>query len=219
MNCAGCPRCHIPRTRRIVLAMSVRGQPIIFNDFENIPLLIKNSEANLVLLDINLPFENGYEICRKIKNESNIPIIFVTSRDSTEDEIMSIKVGGIDFITKPYDTIILLEKIKRAINLTDPKNFKEMTKKGYTLDLHLSLLKYKDQEIELTRNEFRILYYFFMNDERVISKEELLEKLWNDKYYLDENILLVNINRLRKKAEEIGIKDLLENVRGKGYKL
>ena len=194
-------------------------ETIIFNDFENIPLLIKNSEANLVLLDINLPFENGYEICRKIKNESNIPIIFVTSRDSTEDEIMSIKVGGIDFITKPYDTIILLEKIKRAINLTDPKNFKEMTKKGYTLDLNLSLLKYKDQEIELTRNEFRILYYFFMNDERVISKEELLEKLWNDKYYLDENILLVNINRLRKKAEEIGIKDLLENVRGKGYKL
>lgn len=98
-------------------------------------------------------------------------------------------------------------------------NFKEITKKGYTLDLHLSLLKYDNKEIELTRNEFRILYYFFMNDNRIISKEELLEKLWNDKYYLDENILLVNINRLRKKAEEIGIKDLLENVRGKGYKL
>lgn len=192
---------------------------IAFNDFENIPLLIKNSEVNLVLLDINLPFENGYEICRKIKENNNIPIIFVTSRDSTEDEIMSIKVGGIDFITKPYDTIILLEKIKRAINLSNPMNFKEITKKGYTLDLHLSLLKYDNKEIELTRNEFRILYYFFMNDNRIISKEELLEKLWNDKYYLDENILLVNINRLRKKAEEIGIKDLLENVRGKGYKL
>lgn len=192
---------------------------ISFNEFESIPLQIKNSEANLVLLDINLPFENGYEICRKIKEDRNIPIIFVTSRDSTEDEIMSIKVGGIDFITKPYDTIILLEKIKRAINLSNPMNFKEITKKGYTLDLHLSLLKYGDKEIELTRNEFRILYYFFMNDNRVISKEELLEKLWNDKYYLDENILLVNINRLRKKAEEIGIKDLLENVRGKGYKL
>ena len=98
-------------------------------------------------------------------------------------------------------------------------NFKEITKKGYILDLHLSILKYDNKEIELTRNEFRILYYFFMNDNRIISKEELLEKLWNDKYYLDENILLVNINRLRKKAEEIGIKDLLENVRGKGYKL
>ncbi len=194
-------------------------ETISFTEFENIPLQIKNSEANLVLLDINLPFENGYEICRKIKEDRNIPIIFVTSRDSTEDELMSIKVGGIDFITKPYDTIILLEKIKRAINLSNPMNFKEITKKGYTLDLHLSLLKYGDKEIELTRNEFRILYYFFMNDNRVISKEELLEKLWNDKYYLDENILLVNINRLRKKAEEIGIKDLLENVRGKGYKL
>ena len=192
---------------------------IAFNNFENIPLLIKNSEVNLVLLDINLPFENGYEICRKIKENNNIPIIFVTSRDSTEDEIMSIKVGGIDFITKPYDTIILLEKIKRAINLSNTMNFKEITKKGYILDLHLSILKYDNKEIELTRNEFRILYYFFMNDNRIISKEELLEKLWNDKYYLDENILLVNINRLRKKAEEIGIKDLLENVRGKGYKL
>ena len=155
---------------------------IAFNNFENIPLLIKNSEVNLVLLDINLPFENGYEICRKIKENNNIPIIFVTSRDSTEDEIMSIKVGGIDFITKPYDTIILLEKIKRAINLSNPMNFKEITKKGYILDLHLSILKYDNKEIELTRNEFRILYYFFMNDNRIISKEELLEKLWNDKY-------------------------------------
>lgn len=194
-------------------------ETILLNEFEKIPLQIENIDANLILLDINLPFENGYEICKKIKSISNIPIIFVTSRDSTEDEIMSIKVGGIDFITKPYDTIILLEKIKRAINLTDPKNFKEMTKKGYTLDLHLSLLRYKDKEIELTRNEFRILYYFFMNDNRVITKDELLEKLWNDKYYLEENVLLVNINRLRKKAQEIGIENLLENVRGKGYRL
>ena len=103
-------------------------ETILLNEFENIPLQIENIDANLILLDINLPFENGYEICRKIKNISNIPIIFVTSRDSTQDEIMSIQVGGIDFISKPYDTIILLEKIKRAINLTDPKNFKEMTK-------------------------------------------------------------------------------------------
>lgn len=192
---------------------------ILLDSFENISLQLESISANLILLDVNLPFENGYEICRRIKNINNIPIIFVTSRDSTQDEIISIQVGGIDFITKPYDTIVLLEKIKRAINLTNPKNFKEMVKKGYTLDLHLSLLKYKDKQIELTRNEFRILYYFFMNDNRIITKEELLEKLWNDKYYLEENILLVNINRLRKKAKEIGIENLLENVRGKGYKL
>lgn len=192
---------------------------IIIEDFDNIPEHIINSDASLVLLDVNLPHENGYAICKKIKEKSNIPIIFVTSRDTTKDEIISIRVGGIDFIAKPYDTDILLEKIKRAINLSNPQNYREITKKGYTLDLHLSLLKYKDREVELTRNEFRILYYFFMNDDRIITKDELLEKLWNDKYYLDENILLVNIARLRKKAEEIGIENLLENIRGKGYKL
>lgn len=115
---------------------------------------------------------------------------------------MSIEAGGMDFITKPYDTMILLEKIKRAINLTNPENYREISKNGYTLDLHLSLLKKDNMQVELTRNEFRILYYFFMNDGRVITKEELLEKLWNDKYYLDENILMVNITRLRKKRRK-----------------
>ena len=131
----------------------------------------------------------------------------------------SIQVGGLDFITKPYDKTILLEKIKRALKLSDPINFRNITKKGYTLDLHLSLLKYQNQEIELTRNEFRILYYFFINSNRMISKEELLDKLWNDKYYLDDNILAVNINRLRKKAKEIGISDFLSNVKKEGYHL
>ena len=127
--------------------------------------------------------------------------------------------GGIDFITKPYDTLILLEKIKRALQLSNPNNFRELVKKDCTLDLHLSILKYQEQSIELTRNEFRILYYFFMNEDKVISKEELLEKLWNDKYYIDENVLLVNMTRLKKKMKEIGIVHLLENIRGKGWKL
>lgn len=143
----------------------------------------------------------------------------VTSRDTNADELKSIQVGGIDFITKPYDTLILLEKIKRALQLSNPNNFRELVKKDCTLDLHLSILKYQEQSIELTRNEFRILYYFFMNEDKVISKEELLEKLWNDKYYIDENVLLVNMTRLKKKMKEIGIVHLLENIRGKGWKL
>jgi len=98
-------------------------------------------------------------------------------------------------------------------------DYKEITKEEYTLDLHLSILKYKKKEIELTRNEFRILYYFFTNEKRIITKEELLEYLWNDKYYLDENILTVNIGRLRKKAKEIGIEELIKTERKKGYTL
>lgn len=191
---------------------------ILVNDFLNILDYI-NSSISLILLDINLPYENGFTLCKKIKNKMNVPIIFVTSRNTDEDELLSIKVGGMDFITKPYNKSILLEKIRRAINNTDPFSFKEIVKNDYILDLHLSLLKYQGKEIELTRNEFRILYYFFREENRVISKEELLEYLWNDKYYLDENILLVNINRLRKKASEIGINNLLTTIRGEGYKL
>lgn len=192
---------------------------VLLTNFKNLTEELSQYVVDLVLLDINLPYENGYEICKKMKKVQQVPVIFVTSRDSSADELKSIQVGGIDFITKPYDTVILLEKIKRALKLSDPNNFREIVKKECTLDLHLSILKYREESVELTRNEFRILYYFFMSEEEIISKEELLEKLWNDKYYLDENVLLVNMTRLKKKMREIGIVHLLENVRGKGWKL
>lgn len=194
-------------------------QVVQIRDFENILWELEQSNPDLILLDVCLPFENGYHICEKLREQRKTPVIFVTGRDTAEDELRSILAGGADLITKPYDTMILLEKIKRAIHLSDPQTFREISKNGYTLDMHLSLLKKDGKEIELTRNEFRILYYFFMNDDRVIGREELLEKLWNDKYYLDENVLTVNIARLRKKAAEIGIDDLLKTVRGAGYQL
>ncbi len=189
------------------------------SDFYHIEDALLSHPSDLILLDIHLPFENGFELCKKIKSDLKTPVIFVTSCDSTADELKSIRAGGIDFISKPYDTLILLEKIKRALRLCNPVNFREITKKGCTLDLHLSVLKYKNNAIELTRNEFRILWYFFMNEGKIISKDELLEQLWNDKYYLDENVLMVNMTRLKKKMKEIGVTHLLENYRGKGWSL
>lgn len=194
-------------------------ETVLLTDFENLTKELQQYFIGLVLLDINLPYENGFKVCEKIKKTMSVPVIFVTSRDTNADELRSIRAGGIDFITKPYDTLILLEKIKRALKLSNSDNFREIIKKDCTLDLHLSVLKYQDKTIELTRNEFRILYYFFMNSSKIISKDELLEKLWNDKYYLDENVLLVNMTRLKKKMKEIGIFHLLENIRGKGWKL
>lgn len=206
--------------KKLALLLEKEGyQTALIENFENVIQALKETEADLILLDINLPYLDGFEICKRIKKESHIPVIFVTSRNTDKDELLSIKSGGIDFIVKPYNKAILLEKIKRAINNNNPINYKEITKNGYTLDLHLSILKYQGKEVELTRNEFRILYYFFTEKQRIITKEELLQHLWNDKYYLDESILIVNINRLRTKAKEIGIDNLIKAVRGKGYRL
>ena len=209
----------IIREELSILLKNNNYETIIITDFENIEKKLNNYSIDLILLDINLPYENGFEICKKIKKEYNIPVIFVTSKNTDEDELLSIRVGSIDFITKPYNKNILLEKIKRALNYNNPIKYKEITKEGYTLDLHLSLLKKDNKSVELTRNEFLILYYFFTNENRIITKEELLEYLWNDKYYLDENILTVNINRLRKKASELSVNNLIKTIRGKGYKL
>ena len=194
-------------------------ETVLPDDFKDLAGQLAGLSADLILLDVNLPYENGYDICRRIRELTRTPVIFVTSRDTSADELMSIRAGGIDFVSKPYDPLILLEKIRRALRLTDPGNFRELTRKGCTLDLHLSVIRYSGREAELTRNEFRILYYFFMNSGKVIGKEELLEKLWNDRFYLDENVLMVNMTRLKHKLREIGITHLLENIRGKGWKL
>lgn len=180
---------------------------------------IKNIDKSLILLDVNLPNDNGYDICRKIKKEENVPIIFVTSMTSDEDELKSLLSGGDDYITKPYNKDILLEKIKRTLKMQDPIRYKEIKVKDVTLDLHLSIIKNGDKQTELTRNEFHILYYFFLNPDKIVSKEELLDYLWNEKYYLDDNILNVNLNRLRKKLEEIDKPNFIQNIRGKGYKI
>ncbi len=180
---------------------------------------INKIAKDLILLDINLPNQNGFDICKKIKEKESVPIIFVTSCIGEESELKSILSGGDDFITKPYNKDILLEKMKRTIKKQNPIQYKEINVNGVTLDLHLSLVKYQNNSIELTRNEFLLLYYFFMNPKKIITKEELLDYLWNEKYYLDDNILTVNINRLRKKLEEIGLQDFITTVRKKGYKI
>ena len=189
----------------------------VLSSFLNTVEDIRCRDYDLLLLDINLPDKNGFTICKEIKKDKQTPIIFVTSRNTEEDELNSILSGGDDFVTKPYNKYILLEKIGRALKLNDPTRYKELVVHDVILDLHLSKIKYHDQEVELTRNEFRILYYLFLNVGQVLSKEKLIVYLWNDAYYLDETILLVNINRLRKKLEDIGLKDFVKTKRGVGY--
>ena len=188
-------------------------------DFLNIEKVVKELNPDLILMDINLPNTSGYEIIKIVKKVTNKPVIFVTSRNTLEDEIKSVNSGGYDFITKPYNKELLLLKIRKCLDEVNPKNHKELVVNGVSLDLHLSLIKYQDKVIELTRNEFLLMYYLFLNYPNTLSKDMLIEYLWNDKFYLDENILIVNINRLRNKLRDIGLDDFIKTVRGVGYKL
>ncbi len=189
------------------------------DEFFDIEKSIKEINPDLVLLDINLPNTNGYEVIKKIKKVTLKPVIFVTSRNTLEDEIKSLSSGGYDFITKPYNKELLLLKIKKCLDEVNPKNHKELIVNDVVLDLHLSKIKYQDKEIELTRNEFLLMYYLFLNYPKNLSKDMLIEYLWNDKFYLDENILIVNINRLRNKLRDIGLEGFIKTVRGVGYRL
>lgn len=187
--------------------------------FDNVVQFILNENANLVLLDINLPIFDGYYICREVRKKSDIPIIIVTSRDSDMDELMSMNLGADDFVTKPYNTQILLARIaallKRSGSNTATSNI--LTYKDFQLNLSNATIIYNEKEIELTKNEVKILSYLINHKGEIVSRELLMEYLWSTEYFVDDSTLTVNITRLRKKLEEIGIENVIETRRGLGY--
>lgn len=187
--------------------------------FDNVVQFILNENANLVLLDINLPIFDGYYICREVRKKSDIPIIIVTSRDSDMDELMSMNLGADDFVTKPYNTQILLARIaallKRSGSSTATSNI--LTYKDFQLNLSNATIIYNEKEIELTKNEVKILSYLINHKGEIVSRELLMEYLWSTEYFVDDSTLTVNITRLRKKLEEIGIENVIETRRGLGY--
>ena len=192
---------------------------IVPTSFENIVEFILNENANLVLLDINLPIFDGYYICREVRKKSDVPIIIVTSRDSDMDELMSMNLGADDFVTKPYNTQILLARIaallKRSGSNATPKSI--LTYKDFQLNLSNATIKYNEKEIELTKNEVKILSYLMNHKGQIVSRELLMEYLWSTDYFVDDSTLTVNITRLRKKLEGIGIENVIETRRGLGY--
>lgn len=192
---------------------------VVSEDFENIIEFILNEEADLILLDVNLPIYDGYYICREVRRKSEVPIIIVTSRDSDMDELMSMNLGADDFVTKPYNTEILLARIgallKRAGGNSTIGSF--LIYKDFKLNLSNATISYKDKELELTKNEVKILSYLIDNKGAIVSREALIEHLWKSDYFVDDSTLSVNITRLRKKLEGIGIMNAIETRRGLGY--
>ena len=188
-------------------------------DLNNIIKYVENEHANLILLDINLPLYDGYYICREIRKTSDVPIIIVTSRDSDVDELMSINLGADDFITKPYNTEILLARITNILKRTygNLKTNNILNYRDFNLNLSNATVMYKDKSLELTKNEVKILSYLINNKGNIVKRDLLMEYLWKSDYFVDDSTLTVNINRLRKKLQEIGIENPIETRRGLGY--
>ena len=191
----------------------------ITEDFRNVVDFVYNDKSQLVLLDINLPVYDGYHICREIRKQSKVPIIVVTSRDSDMDELMSMNLGADDFITKPYNTQILLARISAILGRTYDDKKTEFVCGDIVIDIGKSTVKYKSNIIELTKNELKILALLIQNKNTITSRDEIMNELWQSDEFVDDNTLTVNINRLRKKLDEIGAVNLLQTKRGQGYLL
>ena len=187
-------------------------------DFENIVDIALEENPKIILLDINLPVFDGYYICKEIRKQSNVPIIVVTSRDTEMDELISMNLGADDFITKPYNAAILLARIESIIRRVYGNNSMEIYEyNGLRYNLSTSEMEYEGNKSDLTKNESRILYTLIKNKGKIVSRSELMKYLWQNDEFVDDNTLTVNINRLRKKMEEIGANNMLTTKRGQGY--
>ena len=174
---------------------------------------------DLVLLDINLPGTDGEYVCKEIRKNSSMPIIMVTSRDNELDELLSINNGADQYITKPYNIQILLAKIERLLQRsnTSQVNQDKIDCGEFVLNISKSIIEKDDSSIELTKNELKILHYLVLNKGKIVSRNEIMDYLWDSESFVDDNTLTVNIKRLRTKLEEVGLKDLIETKRGFGY--
>ena len=188
-------------------------------NFENIVNIALKENPHVILLDINLPYYDGYYICREIRKNSNVPIIVVTSRNSEIDELMSMNLGADDFITKPYNTQILLARVASVLKRAYPneKITDNIEHNGITLNILTNTIQYNDKSVELTKNEFKILHYLLINRGKIVSRVDILDYLWDSALFVNDNTLTVNITRIRNKMEELGIKDYIKTKRGQGY--
>nr|MBP6171793.1 response regulator transcription factor [Streptococcus sp.] len=190
-------------------------------DFQTILKQIDDFQPHLIILDISLPFFNGYYWCQEIRKTSRVPIMFLSSHDQPMDIVMAINMGADDFVTKPFEMTVLLAKIqgllRRTYDFVGEQSL--LWFEQVALDLKTMQVSYTEAVEELTRNEFQILRVLFEHGKEVVSREALMRELWNSDIFVDDNTLSVNIARLRKKLTELGLPDLIVTKKGVGYGL
>ena len=187
----------------------------VVTSFSNTINEIIESKSDLILLDINIPFLNGEMVCKELRKKITTPIIMITSKNTEIDELLSFNYGADDFIPKPFNTQILLARIERLLKKNN--NTSEIIYNDLTVDLLKSMMKRNDKVIDLSKNELKIISYFIQNKGKIISRDEIMDYLWDSDEFIDDNTLTVNINRLRNKLELLGYKDIIITKRGQGY--
>jgi len=188
-------------------------------DFKAVLTTFLELEPQLVLLDISLPFFNGYHWCSEIRKLSKVPIIFISSMSDNMNIVMAVNMGGDDFIAKPFDLSVIVAKvqalIRRTYSFAGQMNIIEHS--GAVLNLSDITLSYQTRKIQLTKNEVKILQILFENAGKVISRDTIMTRLWESDSFIDDNTLTVNVARLRKRLEEIGLGDFIRTKKGLGY--
>ena len=188
-------------------------------DFRRILEEIEEYDPHLILMDITLPYMGGYHWCQEIRKTSSVPIIFISSAADNMNIVMAVNMGADDFIAKPFDQSVLIAKVtallRRTYDFGKASNTLEV--KGAVLNTDNNSLSFNGNEVELARNEYRILLTLIQNKNKVVSREKLMEALWDTDSFVDENTLTVNVGRLRKTLESIGLNDLIKTKFGVGY--
>jgi len=193
----------------------------MITDFHSVMNRFNTFRPDLVLIDIRLPYYNGYYWCSEIRKVSEVPIIFLSSQSDRMDIVMAIQMGADDFISKPFDLTVAVAKIQALLRRTYDFNQESayLTYKDAYLDLKKMTVKYEEEEIKLTKTEFQILEQLFRNGNAIVSRDDLMIHLWEDESFIDDNTLAVNIARLRKKLASIGLPSLIQTKKGVGYGL
>lgn len=190
---------------------------ITIEEFDHLLQDILNAQADLVLLDLNLPGADGLYICRELRTKSEVPIIIITSRNTELDELISMNYGADDFVTKPFNTQILLARVNNIFKRMERTSGSRIVARNLILDVSKSCIQANGTEVELTKNELKILTQLLEHRGEIVSRDTMMSELWESEEFVDDNTLTVNINRLRKKLEEVKEGDLIETKRGQGY--
>ena len=205
-----------------VLLENAMYQVTVADGFDSVPEQVREKRPDLVLMDVNLPGISGFDICTQIREQMEVPIIFLTSRTDSMDELTGILKGGDDYITKPYQAPILLARIAAVLKRTGGDGKKETTQfvqKGVQLDISRCSLSYQGHSVELTKNEMKILHLLFCHPGEFVARMDLIEYLWENQIFIDDNTLSVHMTRIREKMKTIGLCNFVETKRGMGYRV